>query len=97
MTTQMPKVADCSVTECAYNTGQSCHALAITVGEGSQDPACDTYFPSSTHGGVKDVTAGVGACKTSDCQYNQDFECTAQSIHVGHKGDQVDCLTFEMR
>lgn len=97
MAAKMPTVSDCSASECAYNTHQTCHALAITIGESPQDPACDTYFESSTHGGVKDATAGVGACKSSDCQFNQDFECTAASIHVGYRGNQVDCLTFEAR
>jgi hypothetical protein len=97
MASKMPKVSDCSATECAYNTDQTCHALAITVGESPQDPACDTYFESSTHGGVKDAIAGVGACKTADCQYNKEFECSAPQIQVGYRGNQVDCLTFEMR
>ena len=94
---EMPKVLDCSVTNCAYNSKKACHAMAITIGETEKDPACDTFFTSQVHGGVKEATAGVGACKTSECQFNKDFECAAPNIHVGLKGTQVDCLTFKTR
>lgn len=97
MAMKMPKVMDCTVKDCAYNMDKACHAMAITIGEDAHTPACDTFFQSKTHGGVKDMTAGVGACKTADCQYNRDFECSAPNIHVGMKGKQPDCLTFEMR
>lgn len=94
---EMPKVSDCSVTDCAYNKAKECHALAITVGEDPDEPVCDTFFASSTHGGIKEAAAGVGACKAADCQYNEDYECTAAAIQVGYQGDQPDCLTFEIR
>ncbi len=55
---------------------------------------CDLYFHSSTHDGVQDMTARVGACKTADCSCHKDFECTADSIHVGMKAEEPDCLTF---
>ena len=97
MAMKMPQVSDCTVTDCAYNTSQACHALAITVGEEPDEPICDTFFASSNHGGVKDVTAGVGACKAADCQFNQEFECTAANVKIGYQGDQPDCLTFEAR
>ncbi len=44
MKTKMPKVSECSVDSCAYNTQKSCHAIAITVGDPGGDPACDTFF-----------------------------------------------------
>lgn len=97
MAMEMPKVMDCSVSDCAYNANKACHAMAITIGEDPDEPICDTFFESSTHGGVKDITAGVGACKSYECSYNEDYECTASNIHVGMKEDQPDCLTFEKR
>lgn len=97
MTMEMPKVADCTVSNCAYNTGAACHAMAITIGDQPNEPVCDTYFQADTHGGVMDMTAGVGACKSSDCLHNTDFECTAPDVHVGLKGSQPDCLSFERR
>jgi len=92
---EMPKVLKCSVSDCAYNAKKACHAMAITVGEPQGDPACDTFFTSDRHGGVMDMTAGVGACKTSDCKFNEDFECMASNIKVGMKKGQPDCLTFK--
>jgi len=97
MNIDMPKVQDCSVSTCAYNTNKACHAMAITVGEPAADPVCDTYFQSATRGGIMEMTAGVGACKSSECQHNSDYECTAQSIHIGMKEGQPDCLTFKHR
>jgi len=97
MKMEMPKVQDCNVSNCAYNTNKSCHAMAITIGEYPEEPVCDTFFQSSTRGGVMEMSAGVGACKTSNCQHNRDFECTASAIHIGLKGKQPDCLTFEHR
>jgi hypothetical protein len=96
MATKMPQVADCTVRDCAYNMNKACHAMAITIGEAAS-PVCDTYFQASEHGGVKDLTAGVGACKMSQCQHNDNFECSAKSIHVAYKGREPDCLTFETR
>jgi len=94
---KMAKVTECSVGNCAYNSQQTCHAMAITVGEPAGDPACDTYFTSDRNGGVMDMTAGVGACKSSACKFNTNFACSASSIMVGmHKG-QPDCLTFELK
>ena len=94
---EMPKVISCTVTNCAYNTSQVCHAMAITVGDISNRPKCDTFFQTSIHGGLKDVTAGVGACKISDCTHNKELECNAQNIKVGMQSGAAECLTFKKR
>ncbi len=90
---EMPLVGGCSVSECVYNLDQSCHARAITVGDGVS-PGCDTYFNNRVHAKEKQRTAGVGACKVSACQHNNDFECGADSIQVSHVGADVNCVTF---
>lgn len=90
---QMPKVQECDVDQCAYNTDGKCHALAITIGDG-ENPMCDTFCQSSSKGGVKGSTAGVGACKVTACRHNQMLECSAKRISVGWEGQQADCLTF---
>ncbi len=91
----MPEVKECTVTECAYNRGNSCHALAITVGGGT-DHNCDTMFCRSSHVSRRDP-AGVGACKAPDCIYNEDLECTASSIEVGMHVNMAECKTFSSR
>jgi len=95
MEMKMPKVTACSVESCAYNTQKSCHAMAITVGEPGGDPACDTFFTADQHGGVKEITAGVGACKLAGCTFNKDYECSASSITVAMQHGQADCMTFQ--
>jgi len=93
----MPEVSKCSVEKCAYNSNQACHAIAITIGQPAGDPSCDTYFEASRHGGVKDLHAGVGACKLADCKLNLDYECSAPQIKVGINAGQPDCLTYDPR
>ena len=93
MKVDLPVVRECSATACAYNAKQSCHAKAITVGDGVH-PACDTFLPSNVHT-HDSALAGVGACKVSSCKHNKDFECTAESIRVGNHQTHADCLTFD--
>jgi hypothetical protein len=40
--------------------------------------------------------AGVGACKVSDCEYNDDLECSADSIEVAITGDTAECMTCKL-
>ena len=94
---KMPKVMQCTMEDCAYNSEQNCPALAITVGDPNGNSHCDTFFKAEPSGGDQEQTAGVGACKLSDCQFNQKFECSAPDIQVGMQGGQADCLTFQAR
>ncbi|AOS97162.1 hypothetical protein AUP74_01731 [Microbulbifer aggregans] len=89
--TDMPEVAKCAISQCAYNTDSSCHARAITIGDGD-NPGCDTYFRNKKHT-RSNRSAGVGACKVSACNHNEDFECCADSIDVGEQGGEVKCMT----
>jgi Domain of Unknown Function (DUF1540) len=88
----LPGVAECSIGECAYNSHQSCHAIAITVGDGDM-PMCDTFFVARAHSADKGH-AGVGACKVSTCQHNRDLECGAGRILVGKLESRVRCMTY---
>lgn len=101
MPARMSIVKGCTARDCAYNANDSCHALAITVGEGA-DPICDTFLFSRLHGGMDGVSTGVGACKVSQCRHNAALECMAGAIRVGlesiHPEKQhADCMTFEPR
>ncbi len=90
---EMVKITQCDATECAYNFGQKCHAMAITVGS-AIDRKCDTFCRSETKGGFPDVIGGVGACKVASCSHNQKLECSAPEIQIGYAADEIDCLTF---
>ena len=90
---EMPVVSKCDIKECGYNVNNSCHAKAITIGDGS-NPGCDTFFETSSPNRETKRIAGVGACKVSDCHYNQDYECTAESVSVGIANGKINCLTF---
>jgi hypothetical protein len=93
---EMPLVSACSVAECAYNTSNCCHARAITVGD-SVHPGCDTFLDSAMHSKAEQRKAGVGACKATACRHNDDYECVAENISVGHASTSVCCLTYEVR
>jgi hypothetical protein len=96
MSKKMPSVSECEMIECAYNQQRACHAMAITVGD-DVCPMCDTFLDSDSKGGVSNETGGVGACKESDCQFNDALECSAPSIKVsGHSG-HADCSTYKRR
>lgn len=88
----MTRVAECSVTECAYNTGRACHAIAITVGS-SDLPMCDTFFVAREHSGDQGH-AGVGACKMSGCLHNRELECSAGRVLIGKLEARVRCITY---
>ena len=92
----MPLVVNCSARECSYNSDETCHARAITVGDG-QDPRCDTFFKGDAHVQHKRKDAGVGACKVCGCEYNEDFECMADNVKIGLVSNEVKCETFECK
>jgi len=95
LTIEMPLVIHCDIGQCGYNVGKSCHAKAITVGNGKA-PHCDTFLDSPKHSKEAKHIAGVGACKVGSCKYNQDFECMADNIMVGFsQKKEINCLTFE--
>ncbi|MHC4926454.1 MAG: DUF1540 domain-containing protein [Planctomycetota bacterium] len=90
----MATVTKCDVSGCSYNSDSLCHALAITIGDES-NPMCDTFCEASMKGGDQSSMAGVGACKVACCSHNTSLECDCSEIHVGHKGQEADCLNFE--
>ncbi len=92
----MPEVFKCSVTNCAYNNDEQCHALAITVGDGA-NPRCDTFTEAGFKGGDEQEIGRVGACKVSVCRFNESLECQAQGIEVGNRDGGVFCMTFSWR
>lgn len=96
ITLEMSGVQACEATSCAYNAEHNCHALAITVGDGSH-ASCDTYFATDQHARDASHTAGVGACKVTDCRYNDDLECSAGAILVSVHANHADCATFAPR
>lgn len=87
------QVIGCDARECAFNQEGKCHALAITIGGGT-DHECDTYWQADEKGGLPVVNCSVGACKVPTCKYNKHLMCTASGIKVGHEGNVVDCLSY---
>lgn len=96
MTLDMPIVSACLVSECAYNVNNNCHARAITIGN-SLHAGCDTFFERSGHTKAAARTAGVGACKSTNCMHNEDLECMADTIQVNRSGQEVNCITYSAR
>lgn len=92
----VPVVTECSIADCAYNTENMCHAKAITIGN-SDCACCDTMAKGSQHVRANYIQAGVGACKSTNCSFNSDMECTRDSIIVGMNKDNTSCLKFSMQ
>ncbi|MDO8990405.1 MAG: DUF1540 domain-containing protein [Sideroxyarcus sp.] len=93
---EMPPVKNCMANECVYNANSCCHARAITIGD-TTHPACDTFQAGQQHTHKMEIMAGIGACKTSICKFNDDFECSADSVQVGLVHSEANCMTFAMR
>lgn len=95
-TTEMPEVAECTVTGCSYNHDVHCHAFAITVSGVNGAADCGTFIPLARKGGLPKVVAQVGACSRTDCVHNKELECTASGVRVGPgQGDHAaNCLTY---
>lgn len=93
---EMPEIKTCDVTECAYNNHSRCHALAITIGDASSSPKCDTFWQAATRGGDASRGGRVGACHMDNCMFNDRLECQKMDgILVGHQGNEPDCLVFK--
>lgn len=90
---EIPEVSSCEESRCAYNVEQSCHARAITIGDGL-NPMCDTFLNSISHAHSTDQIAGVGACKVGGCRHNEDFECQADHIDIQTPNGKARCMTF---
>jgi len=93
----LPDVQSCDVLECAYNKNRQCHAIAITIGD-SGTPRCDTFWAGqggSVEAGDPSQIAHVGACHTSQCEFNERLECSAPGIRVGYQSENPSCLTYE--
>lgn len=93
---EMPVVTKCMVSECAYNTSSNCHARAITIGDPLK-PGCDTFMKGSHHTNQIQQIAGIGACKTANCRFNEALECMAEGIQVGMIKNEANCMTFAVR
>lgn len=96
ITIEMPVVKKCTADECAYNLDNNCHARAITIGD-SIHPGCDTFLAGEHHAKSAGQIAGIGACKTAGCKFNDDFECMADSIQVGMIKSEANCKTYSLR
>ena len=96
ITLEMPTVAKCMASECAYNVNSNCHARAIIIGDATH-PGCDTFMNESRHIRQDQRIAGIGACKTATCKFNDDLECMAESVQVGMVRNEANCTTFAMR
>lgn len=91
----MTQIDSCNVENCAYNSGKTCHAIAITVGGPHQE--CDTFLESSQKGGEKNSVSGIGACRIEDCVFNRSFLCGADRIKIGPHETHADCLSYSRK
>ena len=90
------KVNACTVTDCAYNANESCHALAITI-DNPSPATCATYTPKAEgkRGGAEMTVANIGACKAANCVHNEALTCQAGEVKIGMQDGKVSCLTFK--
>lgn len=90
--TRMTQVGACSMSNCCYNMGNSCHTLGIMVGSHAE---CNSFIHGSRECGFNEAQGGVGTCMTSDCKFNERLMCTAPDIAVTSHNEHADCKTFQ--
>ena len=90
----MSKIIECQVTSCAFNREKNCHAPAITIG--GPPACCDTFIDSAEEGGTA-IRGSVGACKMTDCLYNDDMECSAGQVKISTQKCDADCVTYRSK
>lgn len=96
ITIMMPTIKACSVSDCGFNIKDECYAKAITIGN-EQAPNCNTFFKSPDEDAhIKTVkqSAGVSACKLSNCQFNTDYACTADEVLISQRYQKANCATY---
>jgi Domain of Unknown Function (DUF1540) len=90
-------VSGCAVSECVHNEGEKCRASAIFVGNTFR-PMCLNFYCNTEVflklPAMRDACTVVGACSTTLCVHNQDFECCAGAIELGKIGSDGCCLAF---
>jgi hypothetical protein len=91
----MPKIKRCDVEMCGHNKDGLCYALAINVG--GSGPICAAFAKTSTKCEGRKTIGGVGACKTTDCRFNDCLMCSAPEIGVGWHESNATCGTFSKR
>jgi hypothetical protein len=95
---EMPQIQSCDMTDCDYNKRKQCHAMAVTIGDGD-NPRCDTFWVATGRkekSGDPTQIGHVGACRVSQCLYNDRLQCMAEGIMVGlkEKNSAPMCLTY---
>jgi hypothetical protein len=73
------------------------NAGTIAINVGGPEPFCDTFVSAGKKGGVRNVSARVGACKVEDCTFNNALECTAESIRVTLQQNRAQCVSYQLR
>jgi hypothetical protein len=93
---EMPLVLSCDMTDCDYNRNEQCHAMAVTIGD-SDNPMCDTFWVTEgkkAKAGDPKQSGRIGACRMSQCIYNERLQCMSGSITVGQKEQNPMCRTY---
>lgn len=86
-------VKTCEVVCCSFNNHNSCHALAVTIGDGIH-PKCDTFVQEGSDGG-RETSTRVGACKVASCFHNKKLICQTGFIDIVFKDMHSYCKKFQ--
>ncbi len=93
VTSSIPMISGCGMTDCAFNTGKLCHAKSICIGD--DHPKCDTYTRSADKIGDTTVIGRVGVCKVKSYSYNSTPLCSASAIKLSRHRDHADCAMYK--
>ena len=101
----------CNVKNCINNEQNMCCRPVIKVDGDCAQKSCDTFCHSFNHriNSIQNSISGTSRaeektdikCSASQCTYNTDSCCTAESVEVGGNGacrcNDTECKTFEKK
>ena len=67
------------------------------VNVGGSGAICDAFIETASKCGPNDLVGGVGACKVTECKFNDCLECSAPGINIKWNGSNAMCNTFKRR
>lgn len=93
---------DCSACKCVYNSSGVCYAGKITISglhsSKSSNTHCATFSQEENLTNLSSnyfTTSNDIACEATNCYYNNQYTCIADSVHINDKN--ANCDTFISR
>jgi len=96
MKDELPRVKECTLTECVHYERRYCKAATISVGE-NETPLCKTFSTEEIMVNKFSQPLGVVDCSVHKCLRNRDLKCKAYFILVRSRNGKAFCQSYVNR